>query len=235
MGVIADLPLGAPIPDWQPPPHPPRDAVQGRYVRLEPIDIDRHARSLFDAFAGDDVGWAYLSYGPFETFADFVAWMRATCLDADPQFHALCDAEGRALGVASYLRIQSAAGSIEIGHLHFAPALQRTPATTEALSLLIARAFSLGYRRVEWKCNALNAASMAAARRLGLSYEGTFRQAMVSKGRNRDTAWFAIIDREWPAIAAAHARWLATDNFDAAGRQRQALSKLTAPLLHIPD
>jgi RimJ/RimL family protein N-acetyltransferase len=134
-------------------------------------------------------------------------------------------------GVASYLRITPAAGTIEVGHIHFSPLLQHTPAATEAMYLMMRRAFELGYRRYEWKCDALNAPSRRAAQRLGFSYEGVFRQALVTRGRNRDTAWYACIDREWPALRAAFEAWLASDNFDAEGRQRRSLTSLTAPIL----
>jgi RimJ/RimL family protein N-acetyltransferase len=154
----------------------------------------------------------------------------------DPFFYALCDrATGRAGGVASYLRISPAAGSIEVGHIALAPVLQRSPAATEAMALMMGWAFSAGYRRYEWKCDALNLASRRAAARLGLSYEGTFRQAAVVKGRNRDTAWFAAIDAEWPRLSAAFNDWLAPANFDGAGRQRLSLSALTAPILVTRD
>ena len=158
--------------------------------------------------------------------------MQTTCLGADPLFFAIVDAAtGRATGLASYLRIAPAAGSIEIGHLYFSPLLQRRPAATEALFLLMDQAFELGYRRLEWKCNALNAASRSAALRLGFQFEGIFRQATVVKGRNRDTAWFSIIDGEWPQLRRAFARWLAPANFDEKGRQRERLSTLTAAAL----
>jgi RimJ/RimL family protein N-acetyltransferase len=139
-------------------------------------------------------------------------------------------ATGRPVGVASYLRINPAWGSIEVGGLHFSPRMQRSPIATEAMFLMMQRAFELGYRRYEWKCDALNAPSRAAAERLGLSYEGTFRQALVYRQRNRDTAWFAAIDAEWPALRAAFTRWLAPENFDASGRQRSRLSDLTRPI-----
>ena len=140
-------------------------------------------------------------------------------------------ATGTPVGVASYLRIDPGAGSIEVGHIHYSPLLQRTVAATEAMYLMMKRAFELGYRRYEWKCNALNAPSRAAAMRLGFSYEGIFRQARVDKGRNRDTAWYAMIDKEWPALDAAFRRWLDPSNFDERGRQRVALGTLTAPIL----
>jgi RimJ/RimL family protein N-acetyltransferase len=150
----------------------------------------------------------------------------------DPQFHAIVDrATGQAVGVASYLRIDPAAGSIEVGHINYSPLLQRTVAATETMYLMMRRAFELGYRRYEWKCNALNAPSRGAAQRLGFSYEGVFRQARVDKGRNRDTAWYAMIDTEWPALDQAFRRWLDPANFDEQGRQRTSLSELTAPVL----
>jgi RimJ/RimL family protein N-acetyltransferase len=158
--------------------------------------------------------------------------MCATCLGTDPRFYAIiASPEGKAVGVASYLRITPASGSIEVGHLHYSPRLQRSPAATEAMYLLMERAFELGYRRYEWKCDALNAASRAAAQRLGLSFEGVFRQATVYKGRNRDTAWYAAIDAEWPALREAFLEWLDPGNFDGDGRQRTRLSDRTRPLL----
>ncbi len=226
-------PLGAALPAWQPPPRPAHQPLGGRFCRLEPLDPARHAASLHAANQVDREGrmWTYLPYGPFADLAAYQSWMAQVTAGADPLFYAIIDlASGQALGVAAYLRIIPEAGSLELGHLAFAPALQRTPAATEALMLLFAQAFSLGYRRCEWKCNALNAPSRAAALRLGLTYEGLFRQATVVKGRNRDTAWYAVIDREWPALAAAFQRWLAPGNFDAAGQQHERLSALTAAL-----
>jgi RimJ/RimL family protein N-acetyltransferase len=230
-------PIGFAVPDWRPPPRPPRETLAGRWCRLEPIDPARHAAALFEANAldADGSGWTYLPYGPFDDLDAYTEWMRRTCLGDDPLFFAVIDAaSGRAVGVASWLRIDPAAGSIEVGHLRFSPLLQRKPAATEAMYLMMKRAFELGYRRYEWKCDALNAPSRAAAQRLGLSFEGIFRQAVVIKGRNRDTAWYAAIDREWPALEQAFARWLAPSNFDPEGRQRVALSALTKPLLHTP-
>lgn len=158
--------------------------------------------------------------------------METVCRDRDPFFYAIVEkAAGKAVGVASHLRIDPRNGSIEVGHIAYSPLLQRTPAATEAMYLLMERAFELGYRRYEWKCNALNAPSRVAAQRLGLSYEGIFRQAIISKGRNRDTAWYAAIDKEWPALKAAFACWLAPANFDGQGRQRTRLSALTGSIL----
>ncbi len=231
-------PVGFALPEWRPPPRPPRAPMAGRWCRLEPLDPDRHAGPLFAANArdADARAWTYLPYGPFADLAAYRAWMEGLCLGDDPLFFAIVDAAtARPVGVASYLRIDPAAGSIEVGHLRFSSLLQRTPAATEAMVLMMRNAFGLGYRRYEWKCDALNAPSRAAALRLGLSFEGVFRQAVVIKHRNRDTAWFAATDRDWPALAAAFDRWLAPDNFDAEGRQRVRLTALTAPLLVRPD
>lgn len=226
-------PVGDPLPDWTPPPSPAANVLIGRYCRLEPLDAARHGAALFAAFAADSTGanWTYLPYGPFADEAAFSAWIAGVAGGSDPLFFAVIDTDGQAVGIVSYLRITPAHGCIEIGHLHFSEALKHTPAATEALWLLLREAFALGYRRVEWKCNALNAPSRRAAQRLGFSFEGVFRQANVSKGRNRDTAWYGMIDADWPALAAAFDQWLAPDNFDTAGHQRASLSALTRPLL----
>jgi RimJ/RimL family protein N-acetyltransferase len=195
---------------------------------------DLHAEALFAAnrAADDERDWTYLSYGPFRTLANYRSWMSAYCLGDDPLFFAIVDrADGQPAGVASYLRVAPDSGSIEVGHIHYSPRLRRRPAATEAMYLLMERAFELGYRRYEWKCDALNAASRAAAQRLGLSFEGVFRQATVYKGRNRDTAWYAAIDAEWPKLRAAFVAWLDPGNFDAAGQQRTRLADLTRPIL----
>ncbi|MEW6321691.1 MAG: GNAT family protein [Acidobacteriota bacterium] len=225
-------PIGDDVPGWSPPPRPAREPMAGRYCRLEPLDPARHAGDLWEANADDVEGrnWTYLLHGPYASPADYDAWVRRAAAGADPLFFAVVVA-GRAAGVAAYLRIAPEAGSMEVGHINFSPRLQRTPAATEAMYLMMRHAFELGYRRYEWKCDALNAPSRAAARRLGLSYEGTFRQAIVYKGRNRDSAWYAAIDAEWPALRAAFERWLDPANFDEQGRQRVSLSALTAPLL----
>jgi RimJ/RimL family protein N-acetyltransferase len=225
--------IGDPMPDWHACPRPPRTPIDGRYCRIEPLAehhvADAHAANMT---APDARNWTYLPYGPFATEAEYRAWVHASALGDDPLFYALIDpASGKAVGVASYLRIDPTVGSIEVGHIHYAPALQRSPAATESMYLLMRRAFELGYRRYEWKCDALNLPSRRAAQRLGLSYEGVFRQATIYKGRNRDTAWYAGIDREWPALQRAFEAWLDPSNFDEAGRQRVALSDLTRPLL----
>lgn len=226
---VSSPPTGEPLAGWVAPERPPRQTWGGRFCRLEPLEPARHAADLHAAFAADETGrlWTYLPYGPFATGADYVGWAGRVHAGADPLFFAIIDAATqRALGVAAYLRIDPANGVIEIGHLAFAPALQRTTAATEALCLLVGRAFELGYRRLEWKCDALNAPSRAAAQRLGFVYEGTFRQAAVVKGRNRDTAWYAIIDRDWPRLRAGYERWLAPENFDAAGSRLRSLAGL---------
>lgn len=223
-------PLGEIVVDWQEPPFPAREVMHGRFCRLEPLDVSKHAEQLFAANALDPHGanWTYLPYGPFESFSDYRAWLEQQSSTRDPLFFAIVDpASGEAIGVASYLRITPSSGSLEVGHLHFSPKLQRTPAATEAMFLMMRHAFELGYRRYEWKCDSLNEASRKAALRLGLSFEGIFRQATVRKGRNRDTAWFAAIDKEWPALRAAFEQWLSPSNFDEQGHQRVSLSSLT--------
>jgi RimJ/RimL family protein N-acetyltransferase len=227
-------PVGVPLPGWAPPPAPAREPMVGRYCRLEPLDPDRHAAALFAAHSADADGrsWTYLAYGPFESLESYTAWMKASCLGDDPLFFAVIDsATERPVGVASYLRITPASGTVEVGHLHYSPGLKRSRVSTEAMHLMMERAFAQGYRRYEWKCDTLNAASRAAAERLGFSFEGIFRQATVYKGRNRDTAWYAVIDADWPALRAAFLAWLDPTNFDADGQQRTQLSDLTRPLL----
>lgn len=241
-------PIGAPVENWRGCQAPPRTALVGRTCRVEPLDPERHAAALHRANLADAENriWTYLAYGPFATLADYRAWMDATCLGDDPLFHAIIDtgtdtvtdtgaaaapgtAPGTAAGVASYLRIDPPIGVIEVGHINLAPRLQRTTAASEAMYLMMRRVFDeLGYRRYEWKCDALNAASRRAAERLGFRFEGVFRQATLYKGRNRDTAWYAIIDRDWPAVRAAFEAWLDPANFDDQGRQRESLAAAMA-------
>ena len=221
-------PIGAPVPDWTPPRRPDADSLAGRYATLERLDPEKHAALLFRAFAGDDSLWDYMAQGPFSSAAQYHRWVRDVADVTDPVFYAIRNLEsGDWEGVASYLRIAPEAGSIEVGNICFAPALQRTRAATEAMYLMMAWAFDAGYRRYEWKCNALNAPSRRAGQRLGLSYEGVFRQALVVKGRNRDTAWFAAIDAEWPALKESFRTWLAPANFDGTGQQRESLGDMT--------
>ncbi len=229
-------PVGAPVPDWRPVSKPRRTPIEGRFCRIEPLDVDRHGQDLFAAFLEDEANgnWTYLPYGPFEAEGDFLGWLTSTCLGDDPLFHTIVDgATEKAVGVASYLRIEPSVGVIETGHIHYSPFLQRRPAATEAMYLLMRRVFSeLGYRRYEWKCDALNAPSCRAAERLGFRFEGVFRQATIYKGRNRDTAWFSILDKEWPVLEAAYATWLEPANFDECGRQKNSLSKLIEAMRH---
>ena len=227
-------PVGEPVPGWRVPSPPPRTPMEGYYCDAVPLDVPRHAAGLFDAFTreGGEANWSYLPYGPFVNVDALAAWMTGSCTGDDPLFHAVIDkTTGQAVGLASYLRITPAAGTIEVGHIHYSPLLQRTLAATEAMYLMMRRAFELGYRRYEWKCNALNRASRNAAMRLGFSYEGVFRQAAVVKGHNRDTAWYACIDKEWPALKAVFEQWLSPANFDAQGRQKVSLRELTRPVL----
>jgi RimJ/RimL family protein N-acetyltransferase len=227
-----DQPVGPPVPGWTPPPRPAREAIEGRCVRLEPLDPEWHGPALWEAICGCDALWTYLPVGPFPGWRGFRAWLGEAAAGVDPLFFAVIDkAEGRASGWQSFLRIAPEAGSIEVGHICYSPALQGTRAATEAQYLMMSHAFAMGYRRFEWKCDALNAPSRRLAQRLGFSFEGVFRQAMVVKGRNRDTAWYSVIDAEWPALKAAFETWLDLENFDPEGRQRTRLSDLTAPLL----
>ena len=222
-------PIGPPLVDWQPAARPTRTTLEGRFCRVEPLDVARHAHDLHDANSLDPEGrmWTYLFSGPFADFAEYRAWLQPRPASEDPLFFAFVDlATGRAVGLGSYLRIEPANGVIEVGHLQFSPRMQRASVATEAMYLMMRNAFALGYRRYEWKCDALNAASRRAAERLGFTFEGVFRQAIVYKGRNRDTAWFSVIDPEWPALDAAFRAWLDPANFDSAGRQRHGLSEI---------
>lgn len=232
---MSDAPNFIPVPNWVPPPRPATVPIEGRYARLEPL-TSAHAPALFEAVRGADRLWTYMPYGPFEDAKAHAAWIDRIAGQHDPMFFAIIDpATGLPGGALSLMRIDPQAGSIEVGHIHLAPRLQRTRGATEALSLCVRCAFGAGYRRFEWKCDALNLASRRAGERLGLSFEGVFRQAGVVKGRNRDTAWFAAIDTEWPALRAAYDTWLDPANFDADGRQRVSLSSLTAPVLVARD
>jgi len=224
------LPVGFPLPQWQARPRPPRTPMAGRFCWLEPVDPELHAADLFAANGEDKDrrNWTYLPYGPFERLEDYRAWLQQACCGDDPFFHAIIDgAAGRPIGIASYMRIDPAAGVIEVGGINYSPLLQHKPAATEAMYLMMRRVFDeLGYRRYEWKCDSLNAPSRAAAERLGFRFEGIFRQATVYKQRNRDTAWFSILDREWPALKQGFEQWLDPSNFDGQGKQRRRLSEL---------
>jgi len=223
--------FGAPVPDWTPPRRPQLEPLEGRHASLVRLDADSHAEALHRANAADPAIWDYLPYGPFRTAEDYRDWIAGITGGDDPLFYAIQDREtGQFGGVASYLRITPEMGCIEVGHINLSPSLQRTRAATEAMVLMMDWAFTAGYRRYEWKCDALNLASRRAAERLGFSYEGVFRQAAVVKGRNRDTAWFAVTDGDWPALRDAYQAWLDPGNFDSAGCQRQRLGDLTGPV-----
>ena len=220
-------PIGELLPErWKPPPVPSPMTAEGAFVRVEPLDPEVHARDLFEAneLDGSGAGWTYLADGPFENFDSFAAWLSETSRGEDRMRFAFIDRTlGKACGFGSYLRMLPTQGSIEVGYIWHSPHLQRSSMSTEAMHLMMARAFELGYRRYEWKCDALNARSCRAAERLGFTFEGVFRKATHYKGRNRDTAWYSITDDEWPAVCRAHRAWLEPGNFDSRGRQRQRL------------
>ena len=220
--------IGLDIDHWQACHLPSKAVIQGHYCRLESVDINNHAQGLFTAFAEDsnNHNWTYLPYGPFEDLASFTDWLEQACLGDDPLFYVVINQSNDAIvGMASYLRITPAVGVIEVGHIHFSPKMQKTPIATEAMYLMMARVFDeLGYRRYEWKCDALNTPSKKAAERFGFIYEGLFRQATMYKGRNRDTAWYAIIDKDWPRIKNAYQTWLNPNNFDENGKQKTRLN-----------
>jgi len=223
-------PIGPALADWSARSAPPSTAMHGRYCRVEPIDIERHGASLYAAFraAPDGRDWTYMSVGPFNDRAKFDAHLTRIAASVDPLHHAIVDADtGDAVGTAALMRIDRFNGVIEVGHISYSRGLQRTTAATEAMFLFMQRAFDeLGYRRFEWKCDDLNAPSRAAALRYGFTFEGIFRQAVVYKGRSRDTAWFSMTDGEWKRVRDAYRQWLAPDNFDADGKQRQRLVEL---------
>jgi len=226
----AEQPIGHPVSNWQECKFPPRSSMSGKWCRVEILVLEKHAEDLFAAYVKQrhDPDWTYLPYGPFEHFDDYQSWLTKTCTGDDPLFHVIIEAETtKAVGVASFLRIQTGIGVIEVGHIHFSPLLQKTPVATEAMFLMMSRVFDeLCYRRYEWKCDALNAPSRKAAERFGFSFEGLFRQATLYKNRNRDTAWFGMTDREWPLIKKAFQTWLSPDNFDTQGRQKKSLQQI---------
>lgn len=212
---------------WEPREMPGHGAMIGDAVRVEPMRDARRFAELHEAFAGHDRLWDYLAYGPFETPEDFGRYANAHYLGVDPMFHAIVPlSSNRAEGVAALMRLDPANGVVEIGHICLGPSLQQTRAATEAFHLLFSRVFDeLGYRRLEWKCNDGNAPSKRAALRFGFTFEGVFRQHMVVKGRNRDTAWFSIVDADWPRVKAGFEAWQRPENFDANGRQRRSLAQ----------
>lgn len=222
--------IGSPLENWQPAKKPGKTTLQGKYGILEPINLAKHAAALFTALQFENSGesWTYLPYGPFYTFAEFEAWLANIISGDDPLLYAIIDGRTQLpVGIAGYLRITPEHGVIEVGHLHYSKFLQKTPLATEAMYLLMQQAFEqLHYRRYEWKCDALNKPSWCAAERLGFEFEGVFRQNMVYKNRSRDTAWFSIIDSEWPKLKARFNKWLDASNFDHNGKQILSLSKI---------
>ena len=228
-------PIGLPLGEVIKPGLPdPAVNLVGQYCHLEVLDADRHSDQLYEVFSIDTEGrlWTYMPQGPFKSAAEYRTWVEAAQHKADPFFYAIIDSKtGKAVGVASYLRVDPGASSIEVGWITFSPLIQQRPIATESMYLMMKNAFELGYRRYEWKCNALNAPSISAAMRLGMSFEGLFRQATMVKGHNRDTAWFALLDRDWPIVKSAFETWLAPENFDEHGQQKQSLSGLTAPAI----
>jgi RimJ/RimL family protein N-acetyltransferase len=219
-------PIGVAVADSSPAPRPGVVALQGRYGRVERLAPGRHGSELWNALQGHDEIWTYMSaYGPFADAAAFQQWLASREQLVDPYYYSIVDKSGRALGLSTLMEIRPEHRSIEVGHIVYSPALQRTPLATEAQYLLAAYVFdALSYRRYEWKCNALNSASRRAALRFGFTFEGILRQQMIAKGRNRDTAYFSMLDSEWPARKAAFERWLAPENFDKQGKQNTRLN-----------
>ena len=202
---------------------PKKQALGGRTCRLEPLNIENHALPLYENYAQgkSDKDWQSMSYGPFADFVEFENWLKQTCQQEDPLFFVVIPSDtNQASGLLSLLNINHHFGTIEVGHIHFSPNLQRTTAATEAIFLLMNYVFEeLQYRRLEWKCDNLNERSKRSAKRLGFQFEGVFRQHYIVKDKNRDTAWFSILDKEWPAIELNIKAWLSPENFDAQGHQ----------------
>lgn len=218
-------PIGPPVPNWTPCALPSRTPMQGRYCLVRPLDVDADAAPLWRHMSEDESGFTYNVHEYPRTLEAYTAYLRSTFGGSDPLCFVVVDPTLGPVGIASFLRIDAANGVLEVGWIHYAPALKRTRVATEAMYLMMRRAFELRNRRYEWKCDALNAASVRAALRLGFSFEGTFRQARVYKGRSRDTAWFSIVDTEWPRCKAALEAWLHPDNFGADGVQLRTLEQ----------
>lgn len=218
--------MPADLKNWTPRPRPPREPIEGRYVRLEPLSAAAHGDGLFEASSVPDAGerFAWLPDLPPATRTEFQPWLDKAEASEDPLFFTVIDkASGRIAGRQTLMRIDTTYGVIEIGNIYWGPRISRRPAATEAQFLFMKLAFDLGYRRYEWKCNNRNEPSKRAAQRFGFSFEGIFRQHMIVKGENRDTAWYSVIDGEWPALKAAYEAWLDPSNFDAAGNQKRRL------------
>ena len=215
------LPVGFSVPDWKPASLPTSTPMVGKFCKLERLTAE-HVPALYEAYVEHNTpdDWIYLPYGPFTSQDSYHDWVEQHAKLKDPFFYAIKETQSNSVvGLASYLRIDPSIGSIEVGHIHFSPTLQRTRAATEAMYLMMKHVFDCGYRRYEWKCDELNARSQRSAKRLGFQFEGIFRQATMYKGRNRDTAWFSIIDKEWPDVKKGFTAWLSDDNFNEKGEQ----------------
>lgn len=225
-------PIGPALPEWKGAAHPGHGSMTGKYASLEALNSEAHTEDLFHAYRKDESGaiWTYNFIGPFEHKEDLQAWIEKNQnVDEQPYFAIIDQTTGKASGIASFMRIQSEHGVIEIGGITFSPCLQRTRASTEAIYLMMRRALGeLGYRRLEWKCDALNVPSRTAALRFGYNYDGLFKQAVTYKGRNRDTTWYSLLDCNWPSVGRAFRTWLAADNFDEMGQQKRKLADLLA-------
>lgn len=220
------------------PPHPKGISIEGKLVDLKPLIASEFSEELFisNAIDKEGINWAYLPYGPFDSQVNYTKWIKSFEEGDDPVFFAIISKKlKKAIGIASFLRINPTKGLIEVGHINYSPLLQKTTEATEAMFLMMKWVFDNGYRRYEWKCNALNLKSRRAAQRLGFSYEGVFRQMTISKGRNRDTAWFAIIDKEWAEIEKCFDQFLSESNFDNNGKSKVSLTSLTESLLYKVD
>lgn len=219
--------IGAVVTDWNGARPPPRTSMPGRFCRVEPLSSETHLNDLYEAYSADPDGtlWTYMFAGPFSSKEEFRAWLEPACATDDPLFHAIIDlSTNKAVGLAAFMRIQAGVGVIEVGNITYSPHLQRTPMATEAMFLMMKRVFDeLGYRRYEWKCDSLNAPSRKAAARLGFCCDGIFEQAIVYRGRNRDTAWYSILDRDWSRLKEAYETWLDPKNFDEFGKQYRKL------------
>ena len=223
-------PIGTSTLGWQIAGLPTGSKIIGEHCNITPLNIDQHSESLYQSFSKDPKteNWTYLPYGPFDSLQEFKSWLTSIANKSDPYFCTIVDkSSNSAIGLASYLRINPNQGVIEVGHIHFSPLLQRTALATEAMFLMMRHVFEeLGYRRYEWKCDSLNEKSRKAAKRLGFTFEGIFRQALMYKNRNRDTAWYSVIDSEWPKLKRNFQEWLAPSNFDAKGNQKISLGQV---------
>ncbi|KAL3661135.1 hypothetical protein V7S43_013744 [Phytophthora oleae] len=227
-------PVGFAMADWTPPLFPPHEILKGHYCQLEPLKAAHHAKDFWDAQSDDPKGasWTYMLNKPFPSFSEFDAYLLSTEKSQQPQIYAIV-VDGHTVGMIAYMRVDPSNGVLEVGRIYFTSRLQKTPAATEAMYLLAANAFQLGYRRLEWKCDSYNLPSRNAATRYGFTFEGLFRQVVVYKGRNRDSTWFSIIDGDWNGgLKDAYKRWLDPSNFDQNGQQKLKLSELTAPFVH---